>query len=193
MSDYTKPFEKRLHSKFQTEKAAIMYFKEKNIHCVKIGLDYLPKGVKSIWIKDLPPPISKLPDLLVFHPKKRYLMECKGGINNVKIKLNDFKGYSWWNKIMDQYKSSVVYFITSINTKKIYLINHCDLNFIIKNNNYSLKEYPENNQKYYEIPFTDFKRSNEEYKEYLKKGCLIIDWTKDIKKYYIKSRKKNEN
>ena len=52
-------------------------------------------------IKQVPAEIMKMPDLMIIKDNKPMLIEVKSGAyNHVMLKLNDLKGYQYWNKYL---------------------------------------------------------------------------------------------
>ena len=136
--------------KNHSELYALQYYKNRGIKIVRSGLDALYDDVPvENWIK-IPKLIRNLPDFIIVSDKGNFFLECKGGTENIKFKISELKSYSYWNDFI-----SVVMFVWSSTYKAIYRIKYFDLMELIKEQNYEIGEYPNNQEKYYIIPMAD--------------------------------------
>ena len=148
MSNYKEGFNTRKKYNIAEDKAVQFY---DNIDCfyTRYGLDLLNAGLSKSQFCKIPSLIRSTPDYLVIQ-KKCWLVEVKGCRDYLRLKLIDEDNYAKWNEICP-----VVYFIYSTIYERHVQLPHRILHSMIRHNRYPIKQYPDNNKKYYEIPVDD--------------------------------------
>lgn len=150
MGNHKDSFTKR-NGGFLAEEKAVTFYNDLGFNPVRAGLDALNKPISPLeWIK-IPRYVRNLPDMIIFTPKGPRFLECKGGYENVHLKINDLKSYHYWNEQMD-----LIMFIYSTKTASAYRCGFSNLIKDLKESSYNVNEYPENKEKYYIIPIKDF-------------------------------------
>ena len=120
-------------------------------YCDAHDIEYYEYGIhnhgfgKSFGL--FPGIIRNTPDFITLkrHPQ---LVEVKGGLENIKIKLNDVESYKKWNEILP-----LKYFFYSLTYHTEYLIKHDSLMEYVS---YCQTDfYPDNNKQYYILECAD--------------------------------------
>ena len=130
-------------------------FKDK--HTPKMEGGYLANPKAKDFLDVIPLELKKAPDFILFWEKepyrKMFFVEAKGCGDILRIKKEDVKAYSWWNKSFEDV--GLVMFIYSMSLEKEIQMSFDKFKSIIDSHNYETKKFPDNNKEYYPIPVED--------------------------------------
>ena len=120
-----------------------------NFYWCKFGFDGWKIPFKH-FIK-IPDVIRKIPDY-VGVGRKAFFLECKGYKGFLKIKEDDFRGYSYWNGLMELY-----FFAYDCDTKTSWVVSYKKINTLIDDLS-EIGRYPDNKKIFYKIRTEDIRR-----------------------------------
>ena len=138
----------------QAENRAKSYFKKSNYFIARYGMD--AKGIKEAYNHwgTIPSLVTGTPDFILVAKDKPYFLEVKACGKYLKFKLHDIDIYKEWNKgIFCEMK--LLLFVYSTTYNQHYILTFDKILKLIKENNYRIERYENNNKPYYEIPLGD--------------------------------------
>ena len=146
--DYQKTYQERNTDRVNiAEIKAREYYQGKGLHVVRFGFDEKNENVPSNYFKMIPPNIRNMPEYIIIG-KGCWLLEAKGCRDILRIKLDDMKGYEFWNKIC-----KLVIFAYSYQLDCCYIVTYDKLKHLLENDSSIKKDkYPDNNKEYYVVP-----------------------------------------
>ena len=146
--DYQKTFAERNNGRVNiAEIKAREYYKGKGLYVARFGFDEKNENIPANYFKMIPQNIRNMPEYVIIG-KGCWLLEVKGCRDILRIKLDDMKGYEFWNKIC-----KVVIFAYSCQFECCYIATYEKLKQLLKNDSSIKKDkYPDNNKEYYAIP-----------------------------------------
>ena len=132
------------------EKKTIEYYKSKGIFLTRYGFDLLDSGLHPREFMKIPKMIRNTPDFVAINKGFAFIeSKCCGG-DFLKLKLDDMQSYSLWNKV-----GQLVFFLWATKYREHSQVSFSLMVQLIKSNDYKIKVYPDNNKKYFEIPWLD--------------------------------------
>ena len=153
MANHQADFQTRYNNPIAEPKSEEFY-RKKGYTYFRYGID---QGglISTKEFNMIPTWIQKTPDYILIdkYGGKCYFVEVKGCHNILRMKLNDFDCYGFWNGIMPSMK--LIFFVYSTLFNSGIQISYTRLNDLIVNSNYEIDKYKENNKEFYKIPVED--------------------------------------
>ena len=138
----------------KAESRAESYFNKAGHFIARYGMD--AKDIKSAYSHwgVIPTLVTGTPDFILVAKDKPYFLEVKACGKYLKFKLHDMDIYKKWNKgVFPEMK--LLLFVYSSTYDKHYILTFDKMLKSIKENNYRIERYENNNKPYYEIPLGD--------------------------------------
>ena len=145
---HKKDFKERNRRRY-AEPKALAYYETRKCHITRYGIDMLDTGIKPKDFNKIPTIVRNTPDYLVVSADA-YLVEVKGCVKVARFKIEDLKSYRKGNDVMP-----VFFFVYDKGRDEFVHIKFKDFETLVKTNNYPIEAYPDNNKKYYPIPYDD--------------------------------------
>lgn len=114
------------------------------------------KGFSNAWMK-IPRVLRNLPDMIIIKDTTQ-IIEIKGFYKVLKMKVNDFKSYVWWDRIFKLLGIPLLFNLYSLNSKKHYLVPFLNMNSLMEDAYRRGGKYKGNNEEYKEIDIKELER-----------------------------------
>jgi len=104
-----------------------------------------------------PRKIRKMPDFIYVDQGKFHFSEVKGCHDILRLKEEDMKDYYWWYKQFKDMQENIefVFFVYSTKVDSFIEIPMQELIDKMKESNWEVDRYPDNNKKYVKVPIED--------------------------------------
>ncbi|MAH47154.1 hypothetical protein CMI37_15105 [Candidatus Pacearchaeota archaeon] len=136
------------------ESRAESYFSKAGHFIARYGMD--AKDIKNAYSHwgSIPSLVTGTPDFILVAKDKSYFLEVKACGQFLKFKLHDIDIYKEWNEgIFPDMK--LLLFVYSGYYNEHYILTFDKILKLVKENNYRIERYENNNRPYYEIPLED--------------------------------------
>ena len=138
----------------KAESRAESYFSKAGYFIARYGLN--AKDVKDayrVW-HHIPPVLTGTPDFIMVVKDIPYFLEVKSCADYLKMKMHDIDIYKKWNnKLFPEVRLLMFVYSTSKNEHFIFTFDK--LLRLVRQNNYPIERYKNNNKPYYKIPVED--------------------------------------
>ena len=146
--DYQKTYQERNNGRINiAEIKAREYYQKKGLYVTRFGFDEKDENIPKDYFKMIPANIRNMPEYIIIG-KGCWLLEAKGCRNILRVKLDDMRGYEFWNRIC-----RMVIFAYSCQFNCYYVFTYKNLKHLLENDN-SIKRdrYPDYNKEYFAVP-----------------------------------------
>lgn len=116
---------------------------QNKLHWYKFGFDETNRNIPSEYFFKIPETLRNAPDYICIK-RDAFFLECKGYRDFLKIKEDDLKGYSFWNRLMPLY-----FFAFDCKSMTHKTISFSKLSDLIPVSD--IDSYPDNKKIYYKV------------------------------------------
>ena len=134
------------------EKKAYDYYKNRNIFITRYGVDLLDSGIGVERFCKIPKIVRSTPDFIAINQGFAFIevKAFKGAY--LRLKIEDLEAYNFWAGV-----GGFVFFIWSTTNDVGTQVRYENMVKLINKNKYKIDRFPDNNKKYYLIPWEDLK------------------------------------
>ena len=138
----------------KAESRAESYFSKAGHFIARYGLD--AKDIKEayrVW-HHIPFAVTGTPDFIMVAKNVPYFLEVKACADYLKMKMHDIDIYKKWNNSIFP-EMRLLMFVYSSSKNEHYIFTFDKLLRLVRQNNYPIERYENNNRPYYKIPVED--------------------------------------